>query len=127
MLYYKKVDAIQFILSDEQKAKAKNHKAVFFEGGQVKHVGGSVYIVLLQQGESLIKIHEGQWLVKHIDGLWQIFWPDDFNRYFIKPDKSDQEILISPDPFLQKGYNQPTTLWKDSLMWMPLKPVVDWT
>lgn len=110
MLYYKKTDAVQFTLTDEQKEQARHNKAVFFEGGQVKHLGGNVYIALLQQGENLVKIHETQWLVKHIDGLWQLFWPQDFNRYFEKPERPGSGISITSDPFLKKGYNQPTTL-----------------
>jgi len=83
-LYYKKVDAVQFVLTDEQKELIKNRKPVFFEGGQVKHAGVSHYITLLQRGENLIKIQLTQWLVKHPDGQLQILWPDQFGANFIK-------------------------------------------
>jgi hypothetical protein len=110
MLYYKKVDAIQFKLTDEQKEQIKNRKAVFFEGSPVKHVGGTVYIALLQQGENQVRVCEGQWVVRHGDGLWQIFWPTDFIRHFIKADMEDREFVIANDPFLKKSYNQPTVI-----------------
>lgn len=87
MLYYKKVDAVQFVLTDEQKEQARKRKAVFFEGGQVRHIGGVNYIALIQHGENQIKVWEGQWLVKHPDGLWQILWPAEFNRHFEKSEK----------------------------------------
>lgn len=108
MLYYKKCDAVQFKLTDEQKELAKHHKAVFFEGGQVKHLGGNVYIALLQQGENIIRMHEEQWLVKHQDGLWQILWPVDFIKHFVKANMEDKEFVLAKDPFIQKSYNQPT-------------------
>lgn len=110
-LYYKKVDAKQFKLTDEQKALIKSRKAVFFEGSPVKHVGGDQYIALLQQGENLIKIQEGQWLVIHADGLWQIFWEDRFAANFIKG--NDAEIELSIDPFTKPRHlKQPTnSLW----------------
>lgn len=82
-LYFKKVDAVQFKLTDEQKALIKNRKPVHFEGGVVKHVGGDHYITLLQQGENLLKIQLTQWLVKHPDGLLQILWPDQFSANFL--------------------------------------------
>lgn len=107
--YLKKVDAIQFKLTDEQKELIKNRKAVFFEGAPVKHVGGGQYIALLQQGENLIKIQETQWLVRHADGLWQIFWPDRFGALFIKGDETES-LHISYDPFKAKSFSQPNTL-----------------
>jgi hypothetical protein len=108
-LYLKKVDAIQFTLTDEQKELIKDRKAVYFEGSMVKDVGGGQYIALLQQGENLIKIHETQWLVRHSDGLWQIFWPDKFNAMFVKGDETDS-VNIAYDPFKAKSYIQPTII-----------------
>lgn len=108
-LYYKKVDAIQFKLTEEDKAKIKTRERVYFEGGQVKHVGGSQYLALLQQGENLHRIYETQWLIRHPDGLWQIVWPDHFNTQFIPGNESDQ-VRIGRDPFQIKSYNQPNTL-----------------
>lgn len=104
--YLKKVDAIQFKLTDEQKELIKNRKAVFFEGSPVKHVGGGQYIVLLQQGENIIKVCETQWVVRHIDGLWQIFWPDRFGAMFIKGDEAET-ISIAYDPFKAKTLINP--------------------
>lgn len=102
MLYYKKVDAIQFNLTDEQKELIKKRKAQFFEGSAIKHVGGNQFIALLQRGENLIKICEGQWLVKHLDGQWQIYWPGDFIRHFVKADLEDKEFVLAHDPFNQQ-------------------------
>lgn len=107
--YLKKVDAIQFSLTDEQKELVKNRKPVFFEGSPVKHVGGDQYLALLQQGENLIRVYLSQWLVRHPDGLWQLFWPDQFGNLFIKGSDSDS-IHIKNDPFKAKSFNQPTTL-----------------
>lgn len=100
-LYLKKVDAIQFKLTDEQKEMIKSRKAVFFEGSPVKHVGGDQYIALLQQGENLIKITIDQWLVRHGDGLLQLFWPDKFAANFVKGNETDL-IEIKYDPFKAK-------------------------
>lgn len=108
-VYLKKVDAIQFNLTDEQKAQIKNRKAVFFEGGPIKHIGGEQYIAVLQQGENLIKIHVTQWLVRHPDGLWQIFWPEKFGQLFIKGSDSDS-IQIAYDPFKAKSFSQPNVM-----------------
>jgi hypothetical protein len=108
-LYLKKVDAIPFTLTDEQKQMIKDRKPVFFEGSPVKHVGGGQYIALLQQGENLIKIYETQWLVRHSDGLWQIFWPDKFNAMFVKGD--GDTVSIAHDPFQKtRPINQPTII-----------------
>jgi hypothetical protein len=109
-LYLKKVDAIQFTLTDDQKELVKNRNPVFFEGSAVKHVGGDQYIAVLQQGENLIKIHSTQWLVRHSDGLWQIFWPDKFNAIFIKGDATES-FEIKYDPFQKtRPINQPTII-----------------
>ncbi len=120
-LYLKKVDAVQFILTDEKKEFIKHRQAVFFEGSMVKHVGGEQYIALLQQGENLIKIHETQWLVRHTDGLWQIFWPDKFNALFVKGNEADA-IEIKYDPFQKtRPINQPNIIiWAKLLHKKPL-------
>lgn len=96
--YLKKVDAIQFRLTDEQKGLINSRQAVFFEGNPVKHMGGGQYIALLRQGENLIKILETQWLVRDPDGLWQIYWPDRFDALFVKGDEADA-IKITHNPF----------------------------
>lgn len=108
MLYYKKVDAVQFNLTDEQKANIAQHKPVYFEGSKVKHIGGEQYIVLLQQGENLIKVVNTQWLVRHPDGLWQLFWPDKFAALFRKGEPEDF-ATTAYDPFKAKALNQPNT------------------
>lgn len=108
-LYYKQVDAIQFILTDEQKQQIKDRKVVYFENAAVKHLGNDRYLALLQQGENLHRIYETQWLVRHPDGLWQIIWPDQFNAKFIKGSGPDT-VRIANDPFLAKSYNQPNTI-----------------
>lgn len=108
-LYYKKVDAIQFKLTDEEKALIKQRKPVFFETAQVKHLGGDQYLALLQQGENLHRIYETQWLVRHPDGMWQILWPDRFGAQFIKGNEADT-VRIANDPFQAKSYNQPNTI-----------------
>lgn len=84
-LYYKKVDANQFILTDAQKILMKERKPVHFQNAIVRHVGGENYIAVLQQGENLLKINLTQWLVKHPDGLLQILWPHEFSANFIEP------------------------------------------
>jgi hypothetical protein len=108
-LYYKKVDAIQFKLTDEEKELIKNRKPVTFEGAQVKHIGGTQYLALLQQGENLLRIYETQWLVKHPDGMLQILWPDRFGANFIQGRDVDL-VSIQHDPLLTKSYNQPNTI-----------------
>ena len=100
--YLKKVEAIQFKLTDEQKALIKSRKPVYFEGGRVKHAGADHYITLLQQGENLIKIQESQWLVRHPDGLMQIFWPDRFGALFLK-ESDTMAIPANYDPFKGKS------------------------
>ncbi len=107
--YLKKVDAIRFSLSDEQKAMIKSREAVFFEGCPVRHAGGNQYLALLQQGENQHRIFEGQWLVRHIDGLWQILNEAEFNRNFIEAPQENYQSGF--DPFKVKSYNQPTMLW----------------
>jgi hypothetical protein len=105
-LYLKKVDAIQFTLTDEQKAMIKDRKVIMFEGAQAKHIGGNLHIALLQQGENLIKIHETQWLVRHSDGLLQIFWPDQFGGMFIKGNEPEALSAIN-DLFKAKKAKNP--------------------
>ncbi len=108
-LYYKKVDAVQFKLTDEEKELIKQRKPVYFESGQVKHVGADQYLALLQQGENLHRIYETQWLIRHPDGLWQILWPNTFNALFIEGNAADS-VRIGKDPFQTKSYNQPNTI-----------------
>lgn len=81
--YYKKVDAKQFTLTEQQKSDIRDKKLVHFEGGQIKWNGTSTFLVLLQQGENLHRMYETQWLVKHPEGAWQILWPHEFNKDFI--------------------------------------------
>lgn len=108
-LYLKKVDAIQFNLTDEQKELIKNRNPVFFEGSPVKHMGGDQFIAVLQQGENLIKIHSSQWLIRHPDGLWQILWPDKFSQLFIKGSDTES-VHIAYDPFKAKSFSQPNVM-----------------
>lgn len=108
-LYYKKVDAIQFNLTDQEKELIKQRKAVHFEGAQVKNVGGDTYLAVLQQGENLIRVYSSQWLVRHPDGSYQVLWPDGFAANFVKGNEGDT-VKIKYDPFKAKSYNQPTTL-----------------
>lgn len=107
-LFYKKVDAVQFKLNDEEKKIVQSNKTVLFEGGQVKHLGGEVYLTVLQQGENLVRIFEGQWLVR-ADGGYQIYWPDKFNQIFSKGDETEK-FNIGLDPFKAKSFGQPNTL-----------------
>jgi len=96
-LYYKKVDAVHFKLSEEDKKEVQVYKPVFFENSAVKHMGGDVYLAVLQQGENLIRIFEGQWLVRS-DGGWQIYWPDKFSQLFIRGNETEQ-FNTGLDPF----------------------------
>jgi anti-sigma factor ChrR (cupin superfamily) len=108
-LYYKKVDAIQFTLTDEEKELIKQRKPVLFEGAPVKHAGGDSYIAVLQQGENLIRVYNSQWVVRHPDGQYQIVWPDRFAALFTKGNDTDT-IKIAYDPFSAKSYNQPNVI-----------------
>lgn len=87
-LFYKKVDALQLVLTDQQKENIRNGKQEFFDKGQIKHHGGVIYATTLRVGETMLKIEETQWLVKHPDGLIEILWPQDFEARFIKPNES---------------------------------------
>lgn len=108
-VYYKKVDAIQFKLTDEDKERLHKKEPIFFEGCQVKHVGGNNYLAVLQQGENLYRILETQWLVRHPEGTWQIFWPDRFDKLFIEGSKQDV-VNIPQQSFMTKPVNQPNIL-----------------
>lgn len=108
-LYYKKVDAIQFNLTDEQKTNIHDRKPVLFEGYPVRHVGGENYLAVLQQGENLHRIYNTQWLIRHGDGAWQIISNDHFGGQFIAGNETDT-IKITKDPFTSKSYNQPNTI-----------------
>jgi len=108
-LYYKKVDAIQFDLTEEQKKAIEQRVRVYFENGPVKHIGGAQYVALLQRGEDVVKVYNGQWLVRHPDGYLQVLWPDEFQRNFCEPSQPE-DFKILNDPLLKKSYNQPTTL-----------------
>lgn len=92
-LFFKKVDAVQFNLTEEEKENVRNRKAVFFEGSPVKHVGGTSYLALMQRGENLIKIYNGQWLVRHPDGMLQVCQDQDFKRDYKSSDKINQPAL----------------------------------
>ena len=93
-VYYKKVDAIQFKLTEKEKEQLHKREPIYFEGCQVKHVGGNNYIAVLRQGESLIRILETQWLVRHPDGTQQIVWPDKFSESFVEGSKSSNKPNI---------------------------------
>lgn len=95
MLYFKKVDAVEFRLTEADKEAIRNKKPVYFEGSPVKHVGGNTYVALLKRGEDLLKIYNDQWLVKHPDGMLQIIWPHEFARNFQKADLPDSEPLLT--------------------------------
>lgn len=85
--YYKKVDATQLVLTDEQKESIRTGGQHHFEKGQVKYMGGNSYAVMLRVGDMLVKIEETQWLVKHPDGHTQILWPHEFEAGFVKPNQ----------------------------------------
>lgn len=105
-MYLKKVDAVQFKLTDEQREDVKNRKAVYFEGSPVRNMGGDQYLAILQQGENMIKVFHEQWVIRHPDGLWQVLWPDQFNRNFKKGDEAES-FRIGHDPFTKpKQINQ---------------------
>lgn len=106
-LYLKKVDAVQFKLTDEEKTKIAKRDAVFFEGSPVRHTGGDQYLAILQQGENLVKIYHEQWLIRHPDGLWQVLWPDQFNRHFTKGDHAES-FKVGYDPFAKPKIIQRT-------------------
>ncbi len=108
-VYFKKVDAVQFKLTEEEKELIKQRKPVYFENASVKCIGPDQYLALLQQGENLHRIYETQWLIRHVDGLWQILWPDRFNDQF-KPGNDTDTIRLGKDPFTVKSYNQPNTI-----------------
>lgn len=108
-LYLKKVDAVQFLLTEDEKALIKDRKRVYFENAPVKHLGAGQYLALLQQGENLHRIYETQWLVRHPDGLWQILWPNQFGALFTKGNELEN-IKPGIDPFTTKSYNQPNTI-----------------
>lgn len=106
-LYLKKVEAVQFKLTDEQKELIRNRKPVFFEGSPVKFNGGQQYLALLQFGENLLKIEDSQWLVRDPDDGIKIYWPDRFGSLYIKG--SDADSIHIP-PQRSKPMNQPNTL-----------------
>lgn len=108
-VYYKKVDAIQFKLTEEEKERIHKGEPVYFETGLVKHIGGPNYIALLQQGENLIKILETQWLVRHPDGALQVLWPDKFSETFVEGSQMDSLNVPRPS-FMDKTFNQPNIL-----------------
>lgn len=108
-VYLKKVEAVQFMLSDEDKEHVSKREPVLFEGSPVKHVGGENYVAVLKQGENQIRIYVSQWLVRHPDGLLQIFWPDKFAQLFIKGSDADA-IKITQKPLMAKSNNQPTII-----------------
>lgn len=93
-VYYKKVDAIQFKLTTDDKERLKNRETIYFEGCRVNHIGGNNYVTVLQQGENLFRILETQWLVRHPDGTIQIVWPEKFNQLFKEDYKLEDEPKV---------------------------------
>lgn len=108
-VYYKKVDAIQFKLTDEQIERLNKREPIEFEGCLVKHIGGPNYVAVMQQGENLIRILESQWLVRHPDNSIQVYWPDQFKKHFIEGD-STEDLNITPQSQMVRTHNQPNTL-----------------
>lgn len=84
-LYYKKVDALQLVLTDEQKEKIRTGAKLEFDRGTIKYMGGNNYAAIMRSGDTFVKIEETQWLVKHPDGNLQILWPHEFEANFVKP------------------------------------------
>lgn len=87
--YYKKVDASQLVLTDEQKEAIRTGAQQFFDKGQIKYMGGKSYAAMLKIGDRLVKIEENQWLVKHPDGNMQILWPHEFDAQFVQPNSAN--------------------------------------
>jgi hypothetical protein len=87
-VYYKKVDALQLVLTDEQKEKVRKGTQHFFEKAQVKYLGGGIYAAIMKIGDTLHKIEETQWIVRHPDGNTEILWPHQFEAGFVKPIES---------------------------------------
>lgn len=85
--FYKKVDATQLVLTDEQKESIRTGGQHHFENAQVKYMGGKSYAAMLKIGDRLVKIEETQWLVKHPDGNMQIVWPHEFEAGFVQPNQ----------------------------------------
>lgn len=78
----KKVEAIQFLLTDQEKEIARSWKKVYFENEPVRWNGGEQFLVSLRKGENYIRILEGQWLIKHPEGYWEVLWPEQLQPHF---------------------------------------------
>lgn len=63
--FYKKVVAVQFSLTDVQKAAVKNGEPVTFEALPVKYIGENRFHILFPVGEVPIPVREGQWIVRN--------------------------------------------------------------
>lgn len=103
-VFYKKVEAVRLLLTDEQVTALKGGEKFDFEGVPIKFIGGNSYIALLRQGESMVKVSAGQWVIRHPEGHWQVLWPHEFEGVFIEA--PDETVLIKTDPFNQKSFKQ---------------------
>lgn len=84
--YYKKVEAEQFVLTDDQKAQIKKGQKIKFQQEFVRWNGGERFLVTVKKDENFLRLQETQWLVKHPEGYWQVLWPADFDKWFVKTD-----------------------------------------
>lgn len=104
-LYHKKVNAVQFVLSDEDKKRIRAGEKLFFEGQPIIYSVNRPLITLIKQGETLVRVEETQWLIRHPEGTLEVLWPDLFNQRFIKAPGPEQ-------PVVRKNYstNQPNVI-----------------
>lgn len=107
-VFYKKVDAVQLLLTNEELDSLKTGSRFEFEGQVVKYAGGLSYFAMLRQGENQIKVTATQWVIRHPEGAWQVLWPHEFMENFIPADHEKVAIIL--DAFSQVSYNQPTAV-----------------
>lgn len=105
-VYYKKVDAVQLLLTGEELESLKGGRKFFFEGVPVRYMGGVSYCAILRQGENQVKVQATQWVVRHPVNLWEVVWPEEFASHFIAA--PTETMMVSSDPFNHKSFNQPT-------------------
>lgn len=108
MTYFKRVDAQQLNLTEEQHESLKTNKPVDFMGFPVKQYGAS-YFCIMNAGENQVKVEATQWVVRHPEGHYEILWPEQFDKYF-QSSEFDEPPLKVNDPFLKKSFNQPTAI-----------------
>lgn len=80
--YFKRVPAVQFAPTADEKEQVVKGKQVLFEGEPIKHGANGRFHVLLKLGERLIPVYDTQWIAREPD--LHIYNDHEFHAAFVE-------------------------------------------